>query len=138
MFHARRHIMPEESFEDFLKAAIKTFGKEKVSGLPIKITQEHLDKMNEQLQDGYKKEGILGPFYKKEDFENQAPQVWLIGELKCPGCGTDLLGLFGSFTWDIRHGEGHCSDCKQVTFRYYHYFGQVKRPIQLFSIIMFD
>lgn len=29
----------------------------------------------------------------------------------CPGCGTRLTGLLGSFTWGLVHGEGHCRSC---------------------------
>lgn len=48
--------------------------------------------------------------------------AWLRGT-DCPICGTPLLGIFGVFDWGYRHGEGYCSSCNKIEFRYYHYFG---------------
>lgn len=30
---------------------------------------------------------------------------------KCPGCGSNLGGLLGTFRWGLAHGEGVCSEC---------------------------
>lgn len=32
-------------------------------------------------------------------------------ESNCPGCGSKLHGFFGSFTWGVVHGFGHCGAC---------------------------
>lgn len=35
----------------------------------------------------------------------------MLGHNECLKCGTPLDGMVGSFTWDICHGEGKCSNC---------------------------
>ena len=40
---------------------------------------------------------------------------------KCLNCGRALMGLLGSFTWGIIHGEGVCSHCGWPA-RAYHYY----------------
>ncbi len=42
---------------------------------------------------------------------NQYLQSFTIGP-NCPGCGEQLGGLFGTFQWGIRAGEGSCSYCR--------------------------
>ncbi len=31
---------------------------------------------------------------------------------KCPRCGSEIGGIFGSFMWGIANGEGMCANCK--------------------------
>ncbi len=49
-----------------------------------------------------------------------APRA-LAGKLLCVGCGSELAGLFGAFTWSLAHGEGYCSGCGYPG-RALHYF----------------
>lgn len=115
--------MEEETLEEFAENAIARYG-DKVNFNKINVSQENIDELNSH---GYN--------IKKEDFENYK-QVWLL-EGKCPECGSELMGLFGSFEWGLRHGEGLCSSCKKVYFQYYHYIGESKKPLELLALSSF-
>ena len=65
--------------------------------------------------------------------ERYPAQAWLV-DTKCPVCGTEVMGLFGSFSWDLCHGEGYCSNCKKAHFRYYHYIQKGKPPLKLLAL----
>ncbi len=49
---------------------------------------------------------------------------------KCPMCDSDYGGIFGTFTWGMAHGEGHCSNCK-YPFRAHHDIKNVGRLTNL-------
>ena len=106
----------EHTFEEFAELAMKEFpGKLKVCEIPID---------NETLI-SYNKSNKT--HLTLDDFKNYGNQIWLL-ENKCPRCGCDLSGLFGSFRWELAHGKGYCSDCEEehdsvMIFRYYHYVG---------------
>jgi hypothetical protein len=125
-------VTMEESFEEFSNHAVEKFG-DKIVIKTLNISNEEIEKINLQLKES-------GTDYDQEltikDFEDYGSQVWLIGT-KCPECDSELLGLFGSFEWGIQHGIGHCGNCDEVTFRYYHYIGNCKRPFRIFSIVGF-
>ena len=55
-----------------------------------------------------------------EAIGNYPAQPWLVGD-KCPECGADLGGLFGSFAWSMIHGIGYCNSCEKVELQLYHY-----------------
>jgi len=112
-----------ESLEEFAINATARYG-DKVNVNKLNVSQETIDGL---IEHGY---NII-----KEDFDNYK-QVWLL-ENKCPECGAELLGLFGSFQWALRHGEGVCSNCKEVYFQYYHYIGECKKPLELFALSAF-
>jgi len=114
-------------FEEFIKLAREKFG-DKVSSRPIKVDDEIISEINEKM----------GLNITKQDFEdyNKKGNVWLL-EDKCPNCGSDLLGLFGSFQWGIQHGVGSCSHCNEVLFQYYHYIGDSKIPLKILSVCGF-
>lgn len=50
---------------------------------------------------------------------------------KCIGCDTKLTGIFGSFTFGLAHGEGHCASCGYPT-RLFHRFAE--GPVQFFKM----
>ncbi len=49
----------------------------------------------------------------------------------CPKCGTTLNGMFGSFTWGIANGEGHCARCKYPARAYHR-----SEPFEMFTLIL--
>jgi hypothetical protein len=114
----------EEDFEVFAKAAEEQFG-DKVSSKPIHINKEDLNDLCEHL-------GVD----ITEEYLNNYHQVWIL-DGKCPNCGAELLGLFGSFKWGLVHGEGYCSNCNSVNLKYYHYFNESKKPLMMMSLIGF-
>lgn len=71
-----------------------------------------------------------------DDLKNYGSHVWLAEE-KCPNCNSNLMGLLGTFEWGIIHGQGFCSCCNVVEFKFYHYIGDPKLLVQLFSVIGF-
>ena len=114
----------EYTTQEFYDLATKEFG-EKFTIKTIQMSDEDLVKFNTEFNCNVTINEI-------QEYE----QVWLL-EDKCPQCGSELFGLFGSFTWEIVHGIGHCSECKSVQFRYYHYIGDCKSPIKALSIVGF-
>jgi len=88
--------------DEFFERAVKEFG-DKFSNFGIVCSDESLVKFNEQHNCHLTSEDLIN--YK---------QAWL-KESKCPNCGTDLGGLFGTFVWGIIHGEGFCSECKKTS-----------------------
>lgn len=111
--------------EEFFELAKETFG-DKVNVNSLTISSKELKKLNERY----------GTSFSKIDIENYGKHVWLIGN-ECPHCGESLFGLFGGFQWGIIHGEGSCSNCDKVAFRYYHYVLEGSKPLQLFSVVGF-
>ena len=68
----------------------------------------------------------------QEDIEAYGEWAWCED---CPSCGEPLRQVF---TWDIVHGEGHCSNCKKAGFRYYHRpRGAQSMPIRKFALVGF-
>lgn len=114
----------EHTLEDFYKAATEKFG-EKFTIKEIQVTDEQLDNFNAQSTVKITRENI-----------QEYKECWLL-ENKCPNCGAELGGLFGSFEWGIVHGVGKCSECNEVSFRLYHYIGGSRIPIEAFSLIGF-
>jgi hypothetical protein len=114
----------EHTLEDFYNLATEKFG-EKFSIKPIQVTDEDIEKIN---KDHHSK-------LTKEDFDN-LKEVWLL-ENKCPNCGADLSGFFSSFTWELRHGYGYCNECKEVSFKLYHYVGDSRVMIQAYALTGF-
>lgn len=114
-----------ETNKEFFESAKKEFG-DKINIITLDIPQEQIDKVNEQCS----------CHLTSEDLKNYGEQAWLM-ENKCPVCGAELLGFFGSFEWGIAHGVGHCSNCNKVSLRYYHYIGDCKQPITGFTVIGF-
>ncbi len=112
-------------FEEFAKLAKEKFG-DKVNISYISINNENLTKFNEMYDSKL----------NVDDFKNYGEHVWLVKN-ECPNCGEKLDGLFGSFKWEIIHGAGSCSNCNKVEFRYYHYIGDCKYPLKLFSVTGF-
>jgi hypothetical protein len=117
---AKRDNM-EYTLEEFYDLATKEFG-DKFTIKSIQITDENLDKFNGEHNCHVTKEEI-------EDYK----QVWLL-ENKCPKCDADLFGFFGTFTWGLAHGYGYCEGCNTVSFKYYHYIGDCKTPLQALSL----
>ena len=99
----------EETIEEFNKAAIEEFGDKFYIG-KLNLNDETLNELNKQYNETL----------TQKDFDEYGEQVWL-KEAKCPKCGKDLLGLFGTFEWSLQHGYGHCSHCNAVEFKYYHH-----------------
>lgn len=94
----------------FLDTIAKQFG-DKVVIRTITLSDDSLAKLNKKL----------GTNITHQDLADYGVWPWLLGE-DCPNCGEPLLGLFGRFTWhEIQHGDGVCSNCGKVEFRYYHY-----------------
>ena len=114
--------------ELFQKQAAEFFGAKVMVG-PIIINENILSAVNEHYHTNY----------TTQEFIDYGTHVWLLGD-KCPVCGANLLGLFGSFEWGIRTGCGSCSSCNRVEFRYVHYIPHGKKsfPFHGFSIIGFD
>jgi hypothetical protein len=114
----------EMTMEAFVECANKEFGdKIKFSG--IDITPEDLELLNQDFSSTL----------TIDDFQNYK-QVWILDN-KCPVCGTDLLGLWGSFKWGLRHGYGVCSECNKIDIKYYHYIGDLKKPIAALALTGF-
>ena len=111
----------EETLEEFYNMAVEEFG-EKFTIKTIQISDNDLMKFNSEFQSNVTRNEI-------EEYK----QVWLL-ENKCPKCGAELFGIFGSFTWELVHGYGYCSECKSVQFKYYHYIGDCKHPIKALSL----
>jgi uncharacterized protein (UPF0212 family) len=112
----------EETFDTYAKAAIDRFG-DKVT---IELVTVPDDVVAVMLANGWTQENIN---------ELKAyQQVWIKNE-KCPNCGTHLNEIFGGFTWGIVHGEGTCSNCRKVSIRFYHYFGN--KMFQAYALIGF-
>ena len=101
---------------------------DKVMYASINIDDDTLSVINEQQTKRLQKS------ITKEDVQNYPKQVWLL-ENKCPICGSDLMGLFGSFKWDLRHGIGFCSECNKINFQFYHYIKDFR--FEAFSVIEF-
>lgn len=114
----------QHEFQEFYDLAVKTFG-EKFTMKPIQISDEELEKFNKEF----------GGTVAKEDFEKYEA-VWIL-ENRCPSCGSELDGLFGSFEWGIIHGVGRCCECKKVSIRAYHYIKDSKRPFVAYSLVGF-
>ena len=51
----------------------------------------------------------------------------------CPGCGSTLSGLFGTFEWEIVHGEGQCRKCRYPCRAYHR---PKTGPIKFFSAVL--
>lgn len=115
----------EYTLESFYEVACEEFGKEHFSIHGIVISEENLEKFNEEHNSNL----------ALEDFSNYKA-VW-ITDSKCPKCGSELGGLFGSFEWGLIHGSGRCGECKKVSIQYYHYIKDCKYPISAFSLIGF-
>jgi hypothetical protein len=111
----------EHTIEEFYDLAIKEFG-EKFTMKPIQISDDNLIKLNSEFGSTLTKEQI-----------SEYKQVWLL-ENNCPACGAPLGGLFGSFEWGIRHGEGDCSECHKIILKLYHYIGDMKRPFEAYAL----
>lgn len=111
--------------KEFFELAKETFGN-KVNVNVLTISDEELEKLNKSY----------GTYFSKSDIFAYGKHVWLIGD-DCPHCGESLFGLFGGFQWGIVHGEGYCSNCDKVAFRYYHYVLDGSKPLQLFSVVGF-
>lgn len=111
--------------EEFINLAKEKFG-DKINYNSLQIDDETEKSLKEQK--------IIN---NKEEVKNYK-NLWLVDQDRCPHCGSDLLGLFGSFTWGIAHGEGFCSNCKKVNFTYYHYFYNGGMPLMLFAISGFN
>jgi hypothetical protein len=107
--------------DEFARLAIDRFG-DKVIYSGLVVNEVDLNLYNAENSTNHTAEHFLN--YKK---------VWLT-ENKCPNCGTELLGLFGSFTWGIIHGMGFCSSCKKAEFQYYHYINDNRVPLKLLSL----
>ena len=103
-----------------------------------------------RLTCGYKTARLFG--VKKKSIESYPMQAWIPLTKKksietvlsgnegylCPECGHALGGLFGSFKWALRHGEGTCNNCKKTAFTLYHYVEkEQKRPLELFALCGF-
>ena len=105
------------SHEEFLKKVKDQF-KEKITVKRISIASEDADSIRRAT-------GLT-----KEQIENYPPQAWITStndEYLCPKCNASLLGLFGSFKWEIKHGYGFCNSCKKVGFQLYHYIVKDKK-----------
>jgi hypothetical protein len=114
----------EYDTEEFYKLATEEFG-EKFSIKPIQVSDETLEKYNAEHNFAL----------TKKDFDN-LEEVWLL-ENKCQNCGSDLGGFFGSFTWELIHGYGYCSECRCVNFKLYHYIGDPKVRIEAYALVGF-
>jgi len=115
----------EHTIESFYELACQEFGKEHFSIEGIEISEDNLKRFNSDHNSNL----------TKEDFSNYKA-VWILDE-KCPNCGSDLGGLFGSFQWGLAHGNGYCSECKKVSIKFYHYIKDCKLPIRAYSLIGF-
>ena len=115
----------ETTHEEFLDAAEKEFGNK------IKIS----DLSNLPIEDITKENAKFGTDLTVSDFAEYGKHAWTI-ENKCPKCGKDLDGLFGTFFWGICHGYGNCSECG-CEFKYYHYIGKSEIPIKMFALTGF-
>lgn len=117
--------MTEHTLESFYEVACNEFGKEHFSINGILISEENLKLFNEEHKCNL----------TIEDFSNYKA-VWIIDN-KCPKCGSELDGLFGSFEWGLAHGVGRCGECKKVSIQLYHYIKGCNFPISAFSLIGF-
>lgn len=93
-------------------------------------------KLNVDIAEMQKINAYRGYNLKQEYFQKYDELPWL-KTTKCPSCDSELLGMFGSFRWGIIHGVGFCSNCNNVEFQYYHYFGKDKYRIEMFSVCGF-
>jgi hypothetical protein len=114
----------EHDIVEFYNLATKEFG-EKFSIKPVLVSDEIISAFNEQTNSHITREDVAA--YR---------QVWLL-EPVCPKCNSELDGLFGSFDWEVVHGCGRCTACNETHFRYYHYIGSSKFPIQAYALIGF-
>jgi hypothetical protein len=117
----------EESYDEFVKAAVEEFGDDVFILGDLNIPQEQIDQINKD------KDCNL----TTQDFIDLGKKV-LLKEPKCPRCGHDLGGIFGSFNWGIIHGVGYCTECEtSPMFRWYHYVGDLKEPIKFWELVGF-
>jgi len=112
--------------EEFINLAKEKFG-DKIIVSHLRVSDSDLNKLNK----------IYENHVTHEDLINYGTHVWLAKE-KCPNCNSDLTGILGTFKWGIVHGQGFCSHCNSIEFRFYHYIGDPKLLVQLFSVIGFD
>lgn len=107
--------------EEFYEYVTNRYG-DKVSCNVLTISEENLQDLNNH-----------GYTLTADDFKNYK-HAWLVDQTTCPECGEPLGGLFGYFKWGIVHGEGYCSNCNKVGFRYYHYLGDCKKPLEIYAV----
>jgi len=110
------------TFEEFYKAACEKFGEDKFTIKKVQVSEEELNKFNEQS----------GSHVTLEQVQ-ELEEVWLMKD-ECPHCGEDLCF---SFEWGLMHGTGRCSSCRKTVFKYYHYVGDSRTPIRAYSLIGF-
>jgi hypothetical protein len=127
------------------EAMAKIFGDKVIIG-PLVMTPEEIADFKAYADT---KASDLHHFYphiapeKWEAWEKAIPtydeQVWLLpntpGQLDyvCPVCKAPL---FLAFAWNLEHGVGFCTSCKEVDFLVYHYplWGEGLPPIQRWAI----
>lgn len=117
--------MAEMTFEEFYNNVCERYGVEKFTIKPVQVSQEELDRFNQQGNSHVTLDDI-----RKLDGVN----VWLLKD-ECPRCG-DPLSL--SFTWGLVHGNGYCNGCHKIGFQYYHYVGDSRIPIRAYSITSYS
>lgn len=93
--------------KEFIEDAKAKFGDKILTG-PITVTSETTEQF-----------GIT-----QEDADKYGPQAWLKDNSKCPICGKELFGFFGTFQWGMANGVGECSACHKVQLRLYHRIGE--------------
>lgn len=111
-------LMENLNNEEFFKTAKERFGDKIYCG---KINIKDPDTMK-----------YLG--YSEDAIKSYPEQAWVLDNSKCPNCNAELLGLFGSFQWDLTHGYGHCDNCNKVEFKYYHYIEDKKPALRAFVV----
>lgn len=78
-------------------------------------------------------EEYLEPFEAPRTVEGEGNM--LTGSLLCD-CGAALDGYLGSFTYDICHGEGHCTKCDRPIRANHYIKGDGEKDIVTFQLLL--
>lgn len=140
--------MESKQILNFEEAVLLKFGN-KVKYDYLHINQFTIDLLNKQDDEYDENNKYDDSKYKNltiKDIEDYGKHLWLNNKNTrnnpcCPRCNAVLIatGFTGAFDWNsLNHnGLGHCSNCKCVEFKYYHFLGKCKDPITAFEIYGF-